>query len=152
MSRSRAATAGVRVEDHLPAYTTQRFLDDQRWILRRLDAPGAFEDRVEHLDGWYLVLHHESTRLDVREAKAMFRERFGSGPRVRQLAMFLSTSRFLDECRADIVRSGLSIGDDPLTVREELVCFLIARYTRRGKEIPESALTRFLDEWGHRWI
>jgi hypothetical protein len=141
----------VPVEDQLPAYTTGKFLDDQRWLLQQLNPTGPFEDRVEHLDGWYLVLHPETTRLDEREARAVFQIRFGAGQETRRFERFLATSRFLDAHRVDIVRSGLSERDDPLTVREELVSYLIARHTRPGEAIPECALTRFIDEWGLRW-
>lgn len=148
----RVTSARVHVDDRLPAYTTREFLDDQSWLLRRLDASGPFEDRVERHGERYLALHRESTRLEVREATARCREHLVSGSRMRRLATFFAICRFLDEHRADIVRNGLSIRDDPLTVREELVCFLITRYSRPGKEISECALTRFLDEWGHRWM
>jgi hypothetical protein len=152
VSRRPSAPVCVDPEDRLPAFTTRGFLDDQRWLLRRLDAPGPFADRVERLDGWYLVLHPETTRLDLREARAFFQERFGPDSGALRHTRFLAICRFLHENRADIVRCGLSVRDEPLTVREELVQFLIRRYTRPGETIPHSALTRFLDEWGHRWI
>jgi hypothetical protein len=152
MSGFRVGTSPRSLVDRLPGYTTRSFLDDQRWVVGRLGLPGPFEDRVEHLDGRYLVIHPGTAHLDVKTAAAIFRERGGPGSRRLRPAAFLATSQFLDEHRAEIIRSGLARRDDPLTVREDLVRFLIARYTHSGGEIPEGALTRFLDEWGHRWV
>jgi hypothetical protein len=150
-ARFRTASARVHAEIRVPAYTILDFLDDQRRLLRRRDAPGSFEDRFKHLDGWYLVLRPEAARPNAREARAVFRERYGPGSGALRLARFLAVSRFLNERRADIAHSGLSAPGDPLSVREELVQYLIARYVRPGEAIPGSGLTRFLDEWGHRW-
>jgi hypothetical protein len=111
---------------------------------------------IEDLDGRMLVIQPalllESARAGGYGAGA-FSRKYGPGPGAARLTRFRLVLEFLLESQAEISDAGLACSREPMMIREEFVRFLLNWHLEpRQRRIPRIALSRFLDEWGHRWI
>jgi hypothetical protein len=138
-------------------YALQDFLDDQKRLLSSAH-PGQSSQTfaIDDLDGRMLVIQL-ATSLDATRAGTpatdVFSKKYESGLAAQRLARFRLVLEFLEDSRAEISKAGLADGRDPLAVREEFVRYLLHWKTEpRQQRIPSRALSRFLDDWGHRWI
>jgi hypothetical protein len=138
-------------------YSASEFLFDARLILAwtsttSKDTP-CF---VECLDGQLISIE---TRLLLKagsrrsEVLSIFCDTYGLEEGLWRASRFRAVVEFLEEYRDAVVRAGLAYDRRPINVRREFVEFLLNHDGGVGpRKIPETALARFLDEWGHRWI
>jgi len=138
-------------------YRLHDFLDDQKHLISSTEPdPWLQTHCMQGLDGGMLVIQLasslEAARARSRAASAFSRK---YGPRVGadRLSKFCLVLEFLEDSRAEIANAGLANTGEPMTIQEEFVRFLLSwDVGRTQRRIPKSALRRFLDEWGHRWI
>jgi hypothetical protein len=83
----------------------------------------------------------------------LFCTSYGESDGPNRLCRFCATLEYLHGHWPQLCRAGLASDQLPHQVYEEFVDFLLAfEPETRGPRIPDRALTRFLDEWGHRWM
>jgi hypothetical protein len=86
-------------------------------------------------------------------AASVFTSKYGPGIGATRLAKHRLVLKFLEDSRAEIASTGLADNREPMTIHGEFLRFLLNwKVGPAQRRIPESALRRFLDEWGHRWI
>lgn len=170
MQRATARNRGARRHEHRrpprrsdkptvdpnQPYPISDFLDDQRCIVIALDPQLApARDRLSRVDGSMLLVRVALLRQSRRRwpgATKALRRKYGTKTDGTLMRLHLVLD-FLDRWRDEIRRSGLSEEDEPMMVREEFVRHLLEhRVDPSEPYIPANALTRFLDEWGHRWL
>jgi hypothetical protein len=87
------------------------------------------------------------------EASRCFDVHYGARSGSEHERRFRQVVEYIDAHRDALTEAGLARDGEPIAVREEFVGWLLSCDLEASRrEIPESALTRFLDEWGHRWL
>jgi hypothetical protein len=139
-----------------PAYSLRDFLDDQQRLLSSVGAGGPSPARtIEDVDARRLFLRLEpalrATRGGMR-TRGVFLEKYGPGLAARRLARFRLVLEYLEGSHSRLCGAGLSNGHDPMAVCEDFVRFLLTwKLGPDEPRIPARVLSRFLDDWGHRW-
>lgn len=138
-------------------YELHDFLDDQRRLILSAKRDPSLQIRsVQGFDGGMLVIplapSLESVRTHGNTARE-FWDKYGPGTGTTRLTQFCRVLKFLEDSRTEIANAGLADDREPMTVLAEFARFLLNwKVDRAPRRIPERALIRFLDEWGHRWI
>ena len=131
-------------------YTIRHFLEDEQRLLSTSALGPKTLKSLDRPEGRLLPLPTAPLR------QAMTRERAAS--RCFELRdherRFRQVVEYIDAHRSELAEAGLVRRDgETLAVREEFVGWLLSCDIEASRpEIPESALRRFLDEWGTRWI
>lgn len=144
-------------ESSNPSYSIADFLDDQRRVARAARRRNlADRDTVDTLDGCLRVVHADALReaLDLPEVASVFNAKYQGSEGPAHLRRFALVVDFLDGHRSDMVRCDLGRDQtDAVEVREELLRYLLSYPVAPGeRQLPDAALGRFVDEWGHRWL
>ena len=137
-------------------YTAHHFLEDERSLLATSDpAPQALLC-IDRPDGRLLPLPTDPLRRAMRraaDASHCFEVRYGARSASEHERRFRLVVEYIDAHRDELTEAGLASEGEPIAVREEFVDWLLGCDVEdSGRAIPDSALRRFLDEWGHRWI
>jgi len=137
-------------------YSVGEFIDDQSRILDALE-PGAGRRRfkVDRLEGRMIVL--QAPRLsedpEAREAAGTaLQAKYGRHADAVMKRFMLVQDYLIDGCdRIDY--AGLGKEAEKGEVCHEFLSYLLAfRLNPVRPALPQDALDRFLDEWGHRWM
>ena len=154
--RSLSKRAVKRADPDSP-YRLHDFLDDQKRMLSAAEPDLWLQTRsIQGLDGGMLVIQLtpslEAARAR-RHAASVFSRKYGPRIGATRLAKHRSVLEFLEDSRTDIASAGLGDNREPMTIHREFVQFLLNwKVGSAQRRIPENALRRFLDAWGHRWI
>lgn len=138
-------------------YRLHDFLDDQRLLSSSTEPVAWLQTHcTQGLDGGMLVISLASL-LEAARARSRTASTFSRkyGPRLgaNRLSRFRLVLEFLRDSHAEIADSGLANPGEPMMIQEEFVRFLLNwKVGPAQRRISKSALRRFLDEWGHRWI
>jgi len=143
-------------ETHAP-YSAREFLADGRLVLAGNSAtPNNTPCFVESLDGKLVSIETDSlleAAREWREVLSIFCNTYGLEEGPDRASRFYATLEFLEEHGDAILRAGLAYDRRPMKLYREFVEFLLNHHEGPGqRHIPGTALPRFLDEWGHRWI
>ena len=137
-------------------YSVGDFIDDQSRILEAVE-PGAGRRRfkVDRLEGRMIVLQVPRLSADPEArgaAGTALQEKYGRQADVVMKRFMLVQDYLIDGCdRIDY--AGLGKGAEKGEVCHEFLSYLLAfRLNPVRPALPEDALDRFLDEWGHRWM
>jgi hypothetical protein len=138
-------------------YRLHDFLDDQKRLISSARPGLSFQTRsIQGLDADSLVFQLApllETARARKPAASVFTRKYGPGIGATRLAKYRLVLEFLEDLRAEIASTGLADNREPMTIHKEFVRFLLNwKVGPAQRRIPESALRRFLDEWGHRWI
>lgn len=135
------------------AYPVSAFVDDHRQLLARTHTDGPkLSATIEMVDGrMHVVRPGLALSTDRDTLRGLFASKYGSGPEAAYRSRFILVLEFLKTWRSEILEAGLADRARPMAVREEFVDYLLHyRLDAMQSAIPECALRRFLDEWGHR--
>ena len=152
-----ARPARDHVEKTRAPYSASEFVVDGRLVLARTSTtPKDVPCFVECLDG-QLVSIETGVLLEAAsersEVLSIFCNTYGREEGPGRASSFCAALVFLEAHGDAVIRAGLAYDRRPLTVYREFVEFLLNHDGDRGqRQIPNIALPRFLDEWGHRWI
>jgi len=139
----------------VPSYTASQFVKDGRRLLAQADPEGRPPKLVEALDGRRVSLRAKPLLDAVRvqdSSLCLFCDSYGEVDGPDRLCRFCAALEYLHGHWPQLCRAGLASDHPPYEVYEEFVEFLLAFEPGAGRQtIPDRALTRFLDEWGHRW-
>jgi hypothetical protein len=150
-------TAREHLGNQRTPYTANEFLADGRRVLARTSATSkATPHFVECLDG-QLISIESGTLLEAASARSevlsIFCVTYGLEEGPRRASRFRAALEFLEEHGDTVIWAGLAYDRGSMKVYREFVEFLLNHEERSGRgKIPETAVSRFLDEWGHRWI
>ena len=134
-------------------YPVRHFLEDERRLLATSDRATGALLCVDRPDGRLLPLPTDPLRqamTSAARASRCFERRYGARSGSEHEQRFRLVVEYIDTHRDELRAAGLASAGEPIAVREELVAWLLSCDVEDS--IPESALTRFLDEWGHRWM
>lgn len=133
-------------------YSVRHFVEDEARLLpsgtttaraRWIDAP----------DGRLLPLPTRRLREALADAWEAFERKYGREVGADHLERFRLVLEFVATHDDEMRSAGLAAGGNPPAIREEFLEYLLNCEVRSGAaRIPETALGRFLDEWGTRWI
>jgi hypothetical protein len=136
-------------------YFLDSFLDDLGRVECEAAADGAHLPRtIPLIDGRLHVVRTGIVREVARDRRqAVFSRKYGPAAEALYRHRFEAIVDFVATRRSELLKAGLAEERDGFAVREEFVEFLL-RPDASGTwgEIPKSAILRFLDEWGHRWM
>lgn len=133
-------------------YSVRHFLEDERRLLATSELASRLQC-VDRPDGRLLPLPTDPLRRAMTcaaDASRCFEARYGARSGGEHERRFRLVVEYIDGHRDELAEAGLASGGETIAVREEFVGWLLSSDVESS--IPESALTRFLDEWGHRWI
>ena len=138
-------------------YALHDFLDDQHRLLSPAKPHLPFSGHtIETLDGRMLVIHLASLLEAARareHATRVFVQKYGPAAGASRFSRFCLVLDFLGNSHAEISNSGLAENREPIAIREEFVRYLLDwKVGPKQRRLPKSALSRFLDDWGHRWM
>ena len=138
-------------------YTAREFLVDGRRVLARTSTTSKDTPCfVECLDGQLMSIETGlmlEAATDRSEVLSIFCKTYGLEEGPRRASRFHAVLEFLEEHGDAIVWAGLAYDRRPMNVFREFIEFLLKHDGGVGqRKIPETALTRFVDEWGLRWI
>ena len=137
-------------------YTTRHFLEDEQSLLATSALGPKTLKCLDGPDGRLLPLPTDPLRQAMtREAAASrcFEVHYGAWGASEHERRFRQVVEYIDTHRGELAEAGLAREGEAIAVREEFVGWLLSCDVEASRrEIPESALRRFLDEWGTRWI
>ena len=138
-------------------YSARRFLEDEQRLLDAAQPAGAGPlNCVEQPDGRMLPLPTDPLRRAMktrRDAAEWFSARYGPELGQEHERRFRAVLDYVETHRGELMEAGLASEGEPIVVREEFVDYLLnCRDESARQRIPGSALSRFLDEWGTRWL
>jgi len=138
-------------------YSASEFLLDGRRVLARTSTMSKYTPCfVESLDGQLMSIETASlleAASERSEVLSIFCNTYGLEEGPRRASRFRAVLEFLEEHGDAIVWAGLAYDRRPMNVYREFIEFLLKHDGGVGqRKIPETALTRFVDEWGLRWI
>ena len=145
----------VRPDFNAP-YSVRDFLDDQRRIISAIE-PGTVNlpCTVDRLEGRMIVLQapHLSADPEVRQVARVALEKKYGRQTGAVMQRFELVQDFLIEGCARMDYAGLGRAADREEVCAEFLSYLLNfRVNPAHPSLPEDALERFQDEWGHRWM
>ena len=138
-------------------YSVPEFLDDQRRILAAVE-PGAenLPCTVDRLEGRMIVLQAPRLSADPEArqvAKVVLAEKYGRKAGGAVMKRFELVQDFLIEGGSRVDYAGLGKAAEREEVCTEFLSYLLNfRVNPARTSLPEDALERFQDEWGHRWM
>jgi hypothetical protein len=137
-------------------YTARHFLEDEQQLLAGTEQAESPLRCLDRPDGRLLPLPTDPLRQAMTtrgEAARCFSVKYGAERGTERERRFRLVLDYVDTHRDELMEAGLASEGEPLAVREEFLDYLLrCRVDSTLRTIPSSALTQFLDEWGHRWI
>ncbi|HXV78064.1 MAG TPA: hypothetical protein VD788_17270 [Candidatus Polarisedimenticolaceae bacterium] len=137
-------------------YSVQHFVEDEARVLAATDHEDvSVRECIDVLDGRLLPLPTDPLREALeckRRATDAFSSKYGPELGADHLERFRSVLDFIASHREEMAAAGLAASGETLAIREEFLDYLLNFHAGTRHGIPKTALGRFLDEWGTRWI
>lgn len=156
-ARSSRPRSSESTSDPGVRYSARHFLEDEQRLLAAAHPSGAGPLHcVEQPDGRLLPLPTDPLRRAMKarqDAAQCFSTKYGPELGEEHERRFRAVVDYVETHRGELMEAGLASEGEPIAVREEFVDYLLNRGVEAARQhIPGSALSRFLDEWGTRWL
>jgi hypothetical protein len=136
-------------------YSVRRFVRDEAHLLASCAEGSRYPPASIELPDGRLLPVPTDPLIEVLSASIDALRDGGSAAEVTadHLERIRLVIEFLQHHERDLMDAGLASPGDALAVREEFLDYLLNCDVEPDESsIPSSALNRFLDEWGHRWM